>query len=265
MLHEYITDFNGIVDDGRINDIRVIGAATLVLVLGLAIIGMDWVTRVQVVLLFLLIGSQFDFFVGSFLPAESERKYGFVGYDCKFLLLRNVYTFQIYKNNPLLRITVDLLKKNLLTSNYHANKEGETTPSFFSVFGVFFPAVTGIVAGANLSGDLKDPSSAIPKGTIFAIFMTYITYLVYGFMIGACYLSEASGDADEYWAAVTGNTSIRHFDDCFGRQCNYGSSNDQQVSHAIPYTVNDVLNQFGAFGSHSGCHMQICKLRVPTA
>ena len=42
----------------------------------------------------------------------------------------------------------------------------EGIESFFTLFGVFFPAVTGIVAGANLSGDLKYQATAIPKACI---------------------------------------------------------------------------------------------------
>ncbi|HRX77473.1 MAG TPA: amino acid permease [Pirellulaceae bacterium] len=77
-----------------------------------------------------------------------------------------------------------------LTPNF---SEGE---SLFSMFALFFPAVTGIMAGANMSGDLRDPARSIPRGTLWAVLVTAIVYLgMAGLLAGARPSAELIGNS----------------------------------------------------------------------
>ncbi|MBN1436425.1 MAG: amino acid permease [Sedimentisphaerales bacterium] len=76
---------------------------------------------------------------------------------------------------------------NFQTENFIQNfsaQHTDRTLSFWTVFAIFFPAVTGIMAGVNMSGDLKKPGRSIPRGTMAAVVVGFLIYASQILLIG---------------------------------------------------------------------------------
>uniref|UniRef100_A0A4W4GWI2 Solute carrier family 12 member 2 n=1 Tax=Electrophorus electricus TaxID=8005 RepID=A0A4W4GWI2_ELEEL len=166
----------------QVNDIRIVGTITVIILLGISVAGMEWEAKAQIFLLVILICAIFNYFIGTFIFIESKEKYGFFSYDAGILL-----------------------------ENLAPDFRGET---FFSVFAIFFPAATGILAGANISGDLADPQMAIPKGTLLAILITGLVYMGVAISAGSCIVRDATG--------VVINSTMTDDFKCNGAACKYG-------------------------------------------
>ncbi|XP_068428643.1 solute carrier family 12 member 8 [Clinocottus analis] len=138
--------------------VRGMSAAVLLALLGINLAGVKWIVRLQLLLLAVLAVSTLDFVIGTFTHLDPEN--GFIGYSAVLL---------------------------------SSNTEPDYTPgeTFFTVFGVFFPAATGVMAGFNMSSDLQRPEHNIPVGTLAAVFTSWFLYLVFVFLLGAICTREA--------------------------------------------------------------------------
>ncbi|XP_068609282.1 solute carrier family 12 member 2 [Brachionichthys hirsutus] len=199
---------DAVMTDG-INDVRIIGTITVILLLGISVAGMEWEAKAQIFLLIVLVTAIFNYFIGSFITVESKESVGFFGYDA-----------------------------SIMWENMGPNFREET---FFSVFSIFFPAATGILAGANISGDLADPQIAIPRGTLLAILITGIVYLGVAVSTGSCIVRDASGNVnDTFRSPYPANCSNAactfgyNFSSCMSdNSCEFGLHNDFQVMSVV--------------------------------
>ena len=63
----------------------------------------------------------------------------------------------------------------LLARNWSAP---QSSLGFWTLFAIFFPAVTGFTQGVSMSGDLKDPGKSLPRGTFTAVGVSIIVYFM---------------------------------------------------------------------------------------
>ncbi|KAI0840009.1 amino acid permease-domain-containing protein [Hypoxylon sp. FL0890] len=73
-------------------------------------------------------------------------------------------------------VSLDTIRSNLYP--HAAGPAYHGVETFRELFGILFSATSGIFAGASMSGDLRNPSKAIPKGTLWAMAATFALYLI---------------------------------------------------------------------------------------
>jgi solute carrier family 12 (potassium/chloride transporter), member 4/6 len=87
---------------------------------------------------------------------------------------------------------------------------------FWAVFAVFFPAVTGILAGISLSGDLEDPKRSIPMGTIAAVLVGFVVYLSVVILLAVAASPEELVADPLIWFAIAGGLAFLIFPGLWG-------------------------------------------------
>ncbi|XP_054288120.1 bumetanide-sensitive sodium-(potassium)-chloride cotransporter isoform X2 [Macrosteles quadrilineatus] len=210
-LNDLLRNYDLKIVDGGLTDVRIVGTIALLIMIIICAVGMEWESKAQNFLIVVIVAAIIDFLVGTLIGPNDDisRARGFTGFNTT-VFMENWGSSYRYSEN--------------------------VNQNMFTVFAIFFPSVTGIQAGANISGDLKDPADAIPKGTLLALLISMISYALFVLFAGGASLRDATGDLAQYYAG--------NYTSCAPGECQWGLHNN--------YSMMQLMSVWGLL-IYAGC------------
>ncbi|KRH12773.2 hypothetical protein GLYMA_15G193400v4 [Glycine max] len=171
-LAETVTQVNGTaiaqpIESPSSHDLQIYGIVLTILLCFIVFGGVKMINRVAPAFLIPVLFSVVCIFLGIFLAGKDHPSEGITGLSS-----------ETFKENW----SADYQKTN---DAGIPETDGSVTWNFNSLVGLFFPAVTGIMAGSNRSSSLRDTQQSIPVGTLAATLTTTSLYLVSLMLFGA--------------------------------------------------------------------------------
>ncbi|KAK6917091.1 SLC12A transporter, C-terminal [Dillenia turbinata] len=155
------------VSSPNLHDLQVYGIVVTIILCFIVFGGVKMINRVAPAFLIPVLFSLFCIYMGIFLAGKDHPATGITG------------------------LSLESFKNNWSSDYQFTNNAGIPDPNgsiywnFNALVGLFFPAVTGIMAGSNRSASLKDTQRSIPVGTLAATLTTSVMYLISVLLFGA--------------------------------------------------------------------------------
>ncbi|VIO93992.1 Uncharacterized protein BM_BM3272 [Brugia malayi] len=144
---------------------KFIAIAALFALTGINMVGVRWVIRLQLVLSVFLMLAVMDFYMGALFKVDIDNGVG---------------------HFSMIRFDANM---NPMYDGFNCSQIGFDVPqirqNFFTVFGVFFANFLGVLAGVNMSDDLRNPQLSIPVGELSAISISSMIILSFILLLGS--------------------------------------------------------------------------------